>query len=537
MATDAPRRKLVAVVQRAQAAAAAAAKSCRQLENPQPERPVAVSTMRQVAKEQRQQEQLHRTPTHSIGTSGGTARHLLRWLGHGQRERPLKRTLPLQRKPRPRGTIMASEIVAEGRVPKRRRVELRHRSGFRPSVLFAARRLGVAAHPASMHSLQGAPLRNRRTTFVRRPEKSPSPTLIRSSSGSSGNESSAAEDSRAPASPLSPVAATAASAASAAAVAAAEAAAERQQFGWGGFGSSATAALRKRRRRRRLIWKAAASTTPPQPASPEAAAVAALAATVDETSFQAAVLERLWAMCGQHEDAKVLAEYVVVMVAGNKGRDEMTLELKPFFQSEAQACSFVDWVEEAKWRFLTGGPTGQQQLDGQEDVLLGRTSADGPWPALSTRSRASAPMGSRLDRKANIQRSPNAGSVFEVGANPWPSAHVAAAVERGSVHMNPTRIGGSPLAAQSAHAAASVWLRRPSLGQSEGAPQRPPSAVEVRRERNELLVSMTRQLQQILPKLSDRSLSDAAREKYQDLAHSIQAQMAKLTGPQAKRRR
>mmetsp|Transcript_114857 Transcript_114857/g.228585 ORF Transcript_114857/g.228585 Transcript_114857/m.228585 type:complete len:530 (-) Transcript_114857:118-1707(-) len=529
MATDAPRRKLVAVVQRAQAAAAAAAKSCRQLENPQPERPVAVSTMRQVAKEQRQQEQLHRTPTHSIGTSGGTARHLLRWLGHGQRERPLKRTLPLQRKPRPRGTIMASEIVAEGRVPKRRRVELRHRSGFRPSVLFAARRLGVAAHPASMHSLQGAPLRNRRTTFVRRPEKSPSPTLIRSSSsGSSGNESSAAEDSRAPASPLSPVAATAASAASAAAVAAAEAAAERQQFGWGGFGSSATAALRKRRRRRRLIWKAAASTTPPQPASPEAAAVAALAATVDETSFQAAVLERLWAMCGQHEDAKVLAEYVVVMVAGNKGRDEMTLELKPFFQSEAQACSFVDWVEEAKWRFLTGGPTGEPQLDRQGGVVVGCISADAPRPASYARSRASAPVVSRLDRRAHIQRLPNAGTVFEVGSNLWHPAHVAAAVKRSSMHANPTQL---------VHAAAAVWPGHLSLGRSDGAPQRSPSAVEVRRERNELLVSMTRQLQQILPKLSDRSLSHAAREKYQDLAHSIQAQMAKLTGSQGKRRR
>jgi len=265
--------------------------------------------------------------------------------------------------------------------------------------------------------------------------------------------------------------------------------------------------------------------------------MAALAAAVDETSFQAAVLERLWAMCGQHEDAKVLAEYIVVMVAGHKGRDEITLELKPFFQSEAQACSFVDWVEEAKWRFLTGGPTGGQQLDGQEDALLKRASTDRPWPASSTRSRAPAPMVSRLDSKANIQRSPNAGSVFEVSSNPWPSAYVASAVERGSLHTNPARIGGSPLAIQSAHVAASVWLRRPSLGQSEGATQRPPSAVEVRRERNELLVSMTRQLQQILPKLSDRSLSDAAREKYQDLAHSIQAQMAKLIGPQPTRRR
>jgi len=445
----------------------------------------------------------------------------LRWLGHDRRVRPFKRTLPLQSKPGPRDTFMASEAGAEGRAPKRKRAELRHRSVLQPSALFVARRLGIATRPISSRSLQVATLRNRLATFVRRPQKSVLPIVIRcsssssSSNDSSSNTSSAAEDSRAPASPLPTEAA------------AAEAFAEQQQFGWSdGVGASTITTPRKRRRRRTFISKVAASTKPPQPASPEVAATAALTAAVDESSFQAAVLERLWAMCGQHEDAKALAEYVVVMVAGNKGRDEMTLELKPFFQSEAQACSFVDWVEEAKWMFLTGGPTGKQQLDGHGHAVMS-----------SARSRASAPVVSRLDRRANAQRSPNTGSVFEVGSNPWHPAHVAAAVERGSLHTHPTQIGGRPLATQTVHAAASVRARHLSLGQRDGAPQRPPSAVEVRRERNELLVSMTRQLQQILPKLSDRSLSDAAREKYQGLAHSVQAQMAKLTGPQGERRR
>merc|ERR1711972_132962 len=71
--------------------------------------------------------------------------------------------------------------------------------------------------------------------------------------------------------------------------------------------------------------------------------------------FQAAVLERLKCLCGEHDDAKVLAEYIVVMVAGNKGREDMASEMKPFFSDQAQADSFVEWVEECKWKFLTGG--------------------------------------------------------------------------------------------------------------------------------------------------------------------------------------
>jgi len=52
-----------------------------------------------------------------------------------------------------------------------------------------------------------------------------------------------------------------------------------------------------------------------------------------------------------------------------------------------------------------------------------------------------------------------------------------------------------------------------------------------RREKNELLESMTKQLQLILSKLNDKSLNDETREKYQTLAQTIQLQMAKITKP------
>lgn len=78
--------------------------------------------------------------------------------------------------------------------------------------------------------------------------------------------------------------------------------------------------------------------------------------SLEPGNFQTVVLNRLRSLCGETEDAKVLAEYIVVMVAGNKSRVEMAVELKPFFQDQAQAESFVEWVEECKWKFLTGGP-------------------------------------------------------------------------------------------------------------------------------------------------------------------------------------
>lgn len=48
---------------------------------------------------------------------------------------------------------------------------------------------------------------------------------------------------------------------------------------------------------------------------------------------------------------------------------------------------------------------------------------------------------------------------------------------------------------------------------------------------------MTKQLQVILTKLNDKTLNDEMREKYQALAQNIQVQMAKISRPQAPKRR
>lgn len=77
----------------------------------------------------------------------------------------------------------------------------------------------------------------------------------------------------------------------------------------------------------------------------------------DTHTFQEAVLGRLRSLCGEHEDAQVLAEYISVMVAGSKDREEMTTELKAFFPDEVMAETFVNWVEDTKWRYLTRRPS------------------------------------------------------------------------------------------------------------------------------------------------------------------------------------
>jgi len=115
---------------------------------------------------------------------------------------------------------------------------------------------------------------------------------------------------------------------------------------------------------------------------------------------------------------------------------------------------------------------------------------------------------------------------------------------------NPNFAGGDPPPAPSREGAAAV-------AKSSTAAARPPSGSgtvfskaaaasaaasrqashPVKHNKNELLENMTKQLQVILTKLNDKTLNDEMREKYQALAQNIQVQMAKISRPQAPKRR
>lgn len=239
----------------------------------------------------------------------------------------------------------------------------------------------------------------------------------------------------------------------------------------------------------------------------------------DEGSFQAAVLEKLRSLCGEHEDAKVLAEYIVVMVAGSKGKEEMALELKPFFQDQAQAESFVEWVEECKFKFLTGqkllSPASTGTADGHRSNAAAADSFWGPAPVkASTASSAQASAAAAPPAKGRAE-TPAAPS-----GKPRPGPNVAVT---GRVVLQPNPDYEAPATSRTAGAPA-VATTSPSSAASPTNGSSGASKVQ-------LLENMTKQLQLILTKLNDKSLNDAMREKYQGLAQNIQVQMAKITKP------
>lgn len=231
--------------------------------------------------------------------------------------------------------------------------------------------------------------------------------------------------------------------------------------------------------------------------------------------FQDAVLERLKQLCGDHEDAHVLAEYIVVMVAGNKGREDMAAEMKPFFADQAQADSFVTWVEECKWKFLTGGTP---------PIGIGKVGTAGVASSPTQQAKvAVAPTRTSLETSrlaAQARLAPHLASGQPAVRGP----HVAV-TSRVVLQPNPHfDMAPQQLPIKTAAVA--------SPGKTTFAKASSPKPLSGKREKNELLENMTRQLQTILTKLSDRNLNDETREKYQALAQNIQTQMAKISKPQ-----
>ncbi|CAE8738614.1 unnamed protein product [Polarella glacialis] len=254
------------------------------------------------------------------------------------------------------------------------------------------------------------------------------------------------------------------------------------------------------------------------------------------------------------------------MVAGSKGREEMSVELKPFFQDQAQAESFVEWVEECKWKFLTGGPSPQQAnvkttpLSSQNSAARSSSSGGSPaptprgtppvdfWGPAPTRSGAAgSTAGSRT-----AKLTPHAREAPPLAAmKPRSGPHVAV-TSRVVLQPNPN-FDDSPPPMPTRTAATGVAFSKAAAASRSSAPVQaakplaPPAAVPAppapapgasvmplnpaKKEKNELLENMTKQLQLILTKLQDKTLPDESREKYQALAQNIQTQMAKITKP------
>lgn len=190
--------------------------------------------------------------------------------------------------------------------------------------------------------------------------------------------------------------------------------------------------------------------------------------------FQTVVLDRLQELCGNNEEAVILAEYIVMMMARSNGWEDTVLEIKAFFKNETQAESFLTWLEKCKMRFLTGEP---------------------PSPAKPAAAKPAA-------AKLSIPAKP--------------------------VSQAPPSVVPARSSAKRALSSAADSRTRAKLLKTTTPPK------SEKRKKNELLESMTKNLQQILTKLGDKGLADDMREKYQNLAQNIKMQMAKISKPEVK---
>jgi len=252
-----------------------------------------------------------------------------------------------------------------------------------------------------------------------------------------------------------------------------------------------------------------------------------------------------------------LAEFVVIMVAGNKGRADMAVEMKPFFRDQEQADAFVDWVEECKWKFLTGGPSPQQVQKGTSQQKItaatGQVQSVGAAQTPSSAAQSSpqhgppvvppidpATAGTPRSAPTRARLTPNSENQPTSLRNPTfvrPGPHVAI-TNRVVLQPNPDFRESSLVPG--------VMNDRPPVWPASSPPQLFPAqtrstvfskaaskavAKSIGNPKYELLENGTKQLQLILTKLSDRGLGDETREKYQTLAQNIQAQMAKISSP------
>eukprot|EP00747_Dinoflagellata_sp_TGD_P022372 gnl/TRDRNA2_/TRDRNA2_129061_c0_seq1.p1 gnl/TRDRNA2_/TRDRNA2_129061_c0~~gnl/TRDRNA2_/TRDRNA2_129061_c0_seq1.p1 ORF type:complete len:285 (+),score=73.65 gnl/TRDRNA2_/TRDRNA2_129061_c0_seq1:25-855(+) len=268
----------------------------------------------------------------------------------------------------------------------------------------------------------------------------------------------------------------------------------------------------------------------------------------------------------------------------------MAVELKPFFQDQGQADSFIEWVEECKWKFLTGGPspaqTGSPTANANSPSQAAARAPTAASPAqaalaaspptaavtLLTEATATTAAVARARLTPNpvhdhyrptpavpalpvrpgphvavtsrcvLQPNPDFTVALKAATPPPPASPKplpptsgsAAAFSKAAIEQLEQKQKAAAqqrlLQQQQAKASPKANSLKVANGSSVSVVSVPSNPVK--REKNELLENMTKQLQLILTKLNDKGLTDDTREKYQAMAQSIQMQMAKITKPQ-----
>lgn len=193
-------------------------------------------------------------------------------------------------------------------------------------------------------------------------------------------------------------------------------------------------------------------------------------------------------MGDQAEDADVLAEFIVVlMLEQRKTRAEVASELAIVFADEA--APFVDWLEKCKAEIITKRPR--------------------PLPLAPPRLKVVGPV-------PTASRPPAEAS----GLRPSPfTPPDGSARHRADGYVVVT----SKLVLQPAGVADGADFEEVAVQSKQSKAKN-----EAMDRKMELLSEMTKKLQEILGRLTDKSLDDETRERYQTMAQTLQGQLQSL---------
>jgi len=256
----------------------------------------------------------------------------------------------------------------------------------------------------------------------------------------------------------------------------------------------------------------------------------------EKSEFKDKVLAKLRSLSIDVTDAELVAEFITCMVGEDKSHQEMVQELQ-FLDSEAD--SFVAWVEACKDRVLSRSKGAQVRQPAQltPNPSRGALAHASPAAVLTPAPRHATPPRRAAD-PSSPERSPKGGIVDKAGVVVTkrlvlqPAAPEASDGEEDNQAKRPDR---SPSRSSSSSSRSGSSADEALEKDAEEAAADPDAKVvdPVEERRLLLLDDMTKKLQVILAKLSDKTLDDKNREKYQALAQTIQASITKISAPDA----
>jgi len=204
----------------------------------------------------------------------------------------------------------------------------------------------------------------------------------------------------------------------------------------------------------------------------------------------------------KQDEAEVLAEFIFVLVDQKKSRTEMISELSLM---NKEAVPFVGWLEKQKAQLLAARPPPASA----KPAVVAASPPPAPPPPPPP------PSGADMAQAGT----PHASSTEQQGSSKRRSDRRGAFADDDALVVITERLVLQPNREHGAAAAAQVRELTPEQKKMEEANQK----------KLELIGEMTKKLQVILHRLSDKTLDDATKERYQSLAQTIQTQMSTLS--------